>query len=92
MSEIFPLELRGQAISYFFSIGQIVGSLAPLIYGALVGDGSDRGPLSAGFYLGAAVMIVGGVIAYFFGIDAEMKSLEDVADPLSRTRTDADAA
>jgi hypothetical protein len=28
-------------------------------------------------------MIIGGVIAWFFGVDAERKSLEDIADPLS---------
>ena len=28
-------------------------------------------------------MIAGGVIAWFFGVDAERKSLEDIANPLS---------
>ncbi len=86
VSEIFPLELRGQAISYFFAVAQIVGSLGPVIFGALVGDGHDRGPLSAGYYLGAGIMLLGGLIALFFGVDAEGKGLEDVADPLSRVK------
>jgi len=84
VSEIFPLELRGQAISYFFAIGQIAGSIAPTLYGAMIGDGSSRGPLAAGYYLGAAVMIAGGIIALIFGINAERQSLESIADPLSR--------
>lgn len=84
VSEIFPLELRGQAISYFFAVGQIVGSVAPTLYGAMIGDGSSRGPLAAGYYLGAAVMIAGGIIALIFGINAERQSLESVADPLSK--------
>ncbi|HEY0260641.1 MAG TPA: MFS transporter [Lacisediminihabitans sp.] len=83
VSEIFPLELRSQAISYFFALGQIAGAVAPLVYGILVGDGSDRGPLTAGYFLGAGIMILGGVIALIFGVDAERKSLEDVAEPLS---------
>ncbi len=84
VSEIFPLELRGQAISYFFAIGQIVGSVAPTLYGAMIGNGTSRGPLAAGYYLGAAVMAAGGIIALIFGINAERQSLESIADPLSK--------
>jgi MFS family permease len=85
VSETFPLELRGQAISYFFAIGQLVGGVAaPVIFGALVGNGKDRGPLTVGFYFGAGMMIVGGIIALIFAFDAERKSLEDIADPLSK--------
>jgi MFS family permease len=87
VSEIFPLEVRGQAISYFFSIGQLVGATGPTIYGALIGDGQDRVPLFYGYLLGAGVMIFGGLIAWFFGVNAEGQSLEDVADPLSRVDT-----
>jgi hypothetical protein len=36
-----------------------------------------------GYYLGAAVMILGGLTEVFLGVDAEQKSLEDVAEPLS---------
>ncbi|MDQ1530281.1 MAG: hypothetical protein QOE37_386 [Microbacteriaceae bacterium] len=85
VSETFPLELRGQAISYFFAISQLVGGVAaPVIFGALVGDGKARGPLAVGYYFGAGMMLVGGVIALLFAFDAERKSLEDIADPLSR--------
>ncbi|MGG7466506.1 MULTISPECIES: MFS transporter [unclassified Plantibacter] len=83
VSEIFPLELRSQAISYFFALGQIAGSVAPLLYGSLIGDGSDRGPLTIGYFIGAGVMIVGGVVTFIFGVDAERKSLETVTSPLS---------
>ncbi len=84
VSEIFPLELRGQAISYFFAIGQIAGAVAPVLYGSMIGDGSSRGPLAAGYYLGAAVMAAGGIIALIFGVNAERQSLESIADPLSK--------
>ncbi|CAN5151271.1 MFS transporter [soil metagenome] len=84
VSEIFPLELRSQAISYFFAVGQIAGAVAPLLYGALIGDGSDRGPLTIGYFIGAGLMIVGGLVALIFGVNAERQSLEDVAEPLSK--------
>ncbi|MCU1407144.1 MAG: transporter [Glaciihabitans sp.] len=83
VSEIFPIELRGQAISYFFTIGQIAGSVAPLLYGTLIGDGTDRGPLTVGYFVGAAMMIIGGVVAFVFGVDAERRSLEAITNPLS---------
>jgi MFS family permease len=83
VSETFPLELRAQAISYFFSLAQIFGSIAPALYGALIGDGSQRGPPTIGYIIGAVIMILGGVIAIIFGTDAERKSLETVSEPLS---------
>jgi MFS family permease len=83
VSEIFPLEIRSQAISYFFSLAQIFGAVAPLIYGAFIGDGSSRGPLFWGYLMGAAIMALGGVIALIFGVDAARKGLESVTQPLS---------
>ncbi len=88
VSETFPLEIRSQAISYFFALGQIAGSIAPLLYGILIGDGSDRGPLTFGYFLGAAIMFVGGLIAFIFGVDAERKSLETITNPLSAVKRD----
>jgi MFS family permease len=82
-SESFPIELRSQAISYFFAIGQSAGAVAPLVYGILVGDGSDRGPLFLGYLLGAVLMIAGGIVAFILGVDAERRSLEDIAEPLT---------
>jgi MFS family permease len=84
VSEIFPIEVRGQAISYFFSIAQIAGALAPAIYGVLIGTGEARGPLVWGYLMGSAIMMAGGLVAWFLGIDAENKGLEDVADPLTK--------
>jgi MFS family permease len=80
VSETFPLQVRGQAISYFFSNGQFVGAFAPTIFGALVGNGSARGPLAVGDYLGAGMMIIGGTVALLFGVSAERKGLEDISD------------
>jgi MFS family permease len=83
VSEIFPLEVRAKAIAVFFAIAQCFGALGPVVYGALIGDGSDPRQLFYGYLLGAAVMVVGGVVAIVFGVDAERRSLEDVATPLS---------
>ena len=88
VSEIFPLELRGQAISFFFAISQGAGGVvAPLLFGQLIGTGAvpDRNPLTWGYVIGAVIMIAGGVIAWYFGVDAERRSLEDIASPLSAT-------
>ncbi|MEU6230122.1 MFS transporter [Streptomyces sp. NPDC047042] len=87
VSEIFPLEVRGQAIAVFFSIAQIVGALAPLFYGFLI-DKADPNPghLFLGYTVGAVLMIAGGLVAAVFGVAAEGKSLEDVALPLSAQR------
>lgn len=90
VSEIFPLELRSQAISYFFALAQVFGAIAPLIYGAFIGDGSSREPLFWGYLLGSAVMIGGGVVALIFGVDAARKGLEDVTQPLSVLTGDAE--
>ncbi len=86
VSEIFPLEVRGQAISYFFAVGQVVGALGPIIFGHLVGDGTARDPLFWGYVVGASVMIFGGVVALVCGVDAEGRSLEEITDPLAPKR------
>ncbi|OLE23376.1 MAG: MFS transporter [Actinobacteria bacterium 13_1_20CM_3_71_11] len=84
VSEIFPLELRGQAIALFFAVSQLAGGVAaPYLFGALIGNGSVRGPLTIGYMIGAAVMFAGGVIAWFFGVNAERQSLENIAAPMS---------
>ncbi|MEN3357983.1 MAG: hypothetical protein V7637_1965 [Mycobacteriales bacterium] len=88
VSEVFPLEVRAQAIAVFFAIAQCFGALGPVIYGHMIGDGSQPGKLTIGYLLGAAVMIAGGLVAWFLGVPAEQKSLEDVAMPLSLVRMD----
>jgi MFS family permease len=87
VSEIFPQEVRAKAIAVFFSIAQIVGALATQFYGFLIDKKHPSfGHLFIGYLTGAVIMIIGGVIAVFFGVSAEGKSLEDVADPLGAVR------
>jgi MFS family permease len=83
VSEIFPLEVRAKAIAVFFAIAQCFGALGPVIYGALIGDGSQPTRLFIGYLLGAAVMVIGGLVALAFGVAAEGRALEDIARPLS---------
>jgi MFS family permease len=87
VSEIFPIEIRAEAIAVFFAIAQTVGAIAPLLYGALIGNGSSRTGLTIGYLIGGGVMIIGGLVEVFLGIDAEGKSLEQVARPLTEVRS-----
>jgi MFS family permease len=82
-SEVFPLEVRAQSIAVFFAIAQCFGAFGTHWYGHLIGDGSNRNSLFVGYLVGAGAMILGGVVAIFFGVAAEGKALEDVAKPLS---------
>jgi MFS family permease len=83
VSEIFPIEVRAKAIAVFFAIAQSFGAMGPWLYGMLIGNGQDHNKLFVGYLIGAAVMIIGGVIDIFLGVAAEGKSLEDLASPLS---------
>ena len=85
-SELFPLEVRAQAIAVFFAIAQCFGAIGPVFYGWLIGEGTDPGKLFIGYLIGAAVMVVGGVVEIVLGVDAEGKSLEEVAPPLSAVK------
>src|SRR5580692_3486443 len=82
-SEVFPLEVRAKAIAVFFAIAQGFGSFGSHLYGHLIGTGNDPNKLYVGYLIGAGAMIVGGLVAIFFAVDAEGKSLEDIAKPLS---------
>jgi MFS family permease len=82
-SEVFPLEVRAKAIAVFFAIAQCFGAFGSAWYGHLIGTGQDRNTLFVGYIVGAVAMVIGGLAAVFFGVNAEGRSLEDVATPLS---------
>jgi MFS family permease len=83
VSEVFPLEVRAKAIAVFFAIAQCFGFLGSHLYGHLIGAGHDPNSLYWGYLLGAGAMILGGLVAVFLAVNAEGKSLEDIARPLS---------
>jgi MFS family permease len=89
VSEIFPLEVRAQAIAVFFAIAQCFGALGPVFYGHLIGNGSDPFKLFIGYLIGGGVMIIGGIVELVLGIAAEGKPLEEIARPLSAVRMGA---
>jgi len=83
VSEIFPLETRAAAIAFVYAIGTLIGgAVAPPVFGALIGT---RRPemLALAWGIGAALMIAGGVVEIVLGVDAERKSLEEIAAPLT---------
>ena len=82
VSEVFPLEMRALAISIFYAVGTGAGGFAaPALFGMLIETGS-RGAVAIGYCIGAVLVIVAGLMALRMGVDAERKSLEDVAPPL----------
>ncbi|TMC94163.1 MAG: MFS transporter [Chloroflexi bacterium] len=82
VSEVFPLEVRANAIALFYAIGTGAAALSPTLFGALIQSGKPV-EIFYGYLLGAALMAAAGIIEIFFGVNAEQKSLEDVAKPLS---------
>ena len=83
VSEIFPMETRAMAIAFFYATGTIIGGFGgPLLFGALIASG-EPGQIFIGYLIGAAVMIVGGIIQAVMGVEAARRDLEDIAPPLS---------
>ena len=93
-SEIFPMETRALCIAFFYAIGTAAGGIAgPLLFGSLIENASgskDITKIAIGYFIGAALMIIGGVVESVFGVKAEGQSLESLARPL--TAEDADDA
>jgi MFS family permease len=83
VSELFPLELRGLAIALFFAVGTGAGGLvAPALFGRLIENGS-RLSLCLGYAFGASLMLLAAGVAFWLGVAAEGRGLEDLAPPLS---------
>jgi MFS family permease len=82
VSEVFPLEMRALAISVFYAVGTGLGGFAaPVLFGFLIESGS-RGAVSVGYAIGAVLVVVAGLLAWRYAVDAERKPLEEVAAPL----------
>jgi MFS family permease len=87
VSEIFPIEIRAEALAVFFAIAQIFGAVGPAFYGFLIGNGTSRTGLTIGYIVAGGIMIIGGLVEIAFGINAEGKPLEQVATPLTEVDT-----
>jgi len=92
VSEIFPMETRALAIAFFYAVGTAAGGIAgPILFGRFIASGSvDQ--VALGFYIGAAVMAIGGVAELLFGVRAERKPLEQIATPLTAQEPAASGA
>ena len=83
VSEIFPMETRALCISVFYAVGTGLGGIVgPLVFSHLVSSGSYS-ETALGFILGAVMMIIGGLVELVYGIKAEGRGLEDIAQPLT---------
>src|SRR3712207_9079479 len=49
-------------------------ALPILIYGSLIGNGDDPSKLFYGYLMGGAIMIIGGIVALVYGVNAEGQS------------------
>jgi MFS family permease len=93
-SEVFPMETRALCIAFFYAIGTAAGGISgPLFFGWLIDRSQALGSIShlaIGYYVGAVLMVLGGVAEAFLGVHAEGKSLESIAQPLTVDSDDAD--
>jgi MFS family permease len=83
VSEIFPMETRALSIAFFYAVGTAAGGIVgPLLFGHLINTG-EQSAVAIGFFIGAVVMAIGGVAELAFGVKAEQRQLEDIAEPLT---------
>ncbi len=81
VSEVFPMEIRAMAIAFFYIIGQGAGIVAPWLFGKLIETSITS--VFYGYLIGAGFMLTGAVVELFLGVNAERRSLEHIATPLS---------
>ncbi|MBO9534558.1 MAG: MFS transporter [Solirubrobacteraceae bacterium] len=83
VSEVFPMETRAMAIAFFYALGTAVGGITgPQVFSRLTATGNPDDVVLA-FGIGAALMVVAGLVAVALSVNAERKSLEEIATPLS---------
>jgi MFS family permease len=79
-SEVFPMETRALCIAFFYAIGTAAGGIAgPLLFGKLIDAASadkDITQIAIGYFIGAVLMIAGGIVEIFLGVKAEGQTLE----------------
>jgi MFS family permease len=90
VSEIFPMEIRAMAIAFFFIVGQGAGIVAPWFFGKLIETSATS--VFYGYLVGAGFMLVGAIVEVWLGVNAERRSLEHIATPLSAQKPSGDMA
>ena len=89
VSEVFPMETRALAIALFFAVGTATGGIVgPELFGQFI-DSGNADLVALGFFIGAAVMMIGGITEIFLGVRAEQQSLENIARPLTAEEAEA---
>ncbi|HKC92518.1 MAG TPA: MFS transporter [Nitrospira sp.] len=81
VSEVFPMEIRAMAIAFFFIVAQGAAVLAPWLYAHMIETSAVS--IFFGYVLAACMMLVGALVELVWGIEAERRSLESIAMPLS---------
>jgi MFS family permease len=78
VSELFPVDLRALAVALFYAVGLGVGGVAaPALFGVLIASGS-RSHVFVGYLVGAVLMATGAAAAWWLGVSAERRSLEEI--------------
>ena len=76
-------KIRALAIAIFYALGTAIGgTAAPSLFGYLIGTGSQWA-LAGGYMFAAVLMLVAALAEAKLGVDAEGRSLENIAGPLS---------
>ncbi|MFF0778523.1 MFS transporter [Streptomyces sp. NPDC003720] len=92
VSEIFPMETRAMSIAFFYALGTAAGGISgPLLFADLTSTGKVGDTVLA-FQIGAGLMCAAGLVAAFLAVNAERRSLEDIARPLTAAAGKAKAA
>jgi MFS family permease len=92
VSEIFPMETRALCIALFFAVGTGIGGIiGPQLFAPMVATGKSSEVFKA-LAIGAVLMILGGVAEILFGVKAERRGLEGIANPLTAVSTTARGA
>ncbi|MFJ4812269.1 MFS transporter [Streptomyces longwoodensis] len=89
VSEVFPMETRAMSIAFFYALGTAAGGISgPLLFADLT-DSGKVGDTVLAFQIGAALMCAAGLVAAFLAVNAERRSLEDIARPLTAAASKA---